>query len=261
MQHDGLAARGTGAAAPFVLPQPERLALPDGAVQVWRLDDAQVDPACTRLAHTLAPDERARALAYRHARHCNGYIARRGLLRWLVGGYLHCQPEALRLAVSPFGKPVLQWPQTGLAFSVAHTDGLALLAFARDCRLGVDVERRAGGVAGGVNAADVPGFGRGIFSVQEAQVLARARPASAEALLSIWTRKEALLKALGTGLSVDPTAYTTEDDWRRGAGHWRASRDGIPMSGWTCLDLDAGAGFRAALAVSLPDASVAWHRC
>ncbi|WP_373376169.1 4'-phosphopantetheinyl transferase superfamily protein [Cupriavidus nantongensis] len=259
MQHDGLAAQGAAAPAPlapFLLPQPERLALPDGAVQVWRLDDAQVDPACTRLAHTLAADERARALAYRHARHRNGYIARRGLLRWLVGGYLHCRPEALRFIVSAYGKPVLQWPQARLAFSVSHTDGLALLAFARDCRLGVDVERRAGGV----KVADVPGFGRGIFSAQEAQVLARAR-LSAEALLSIWTRKEALLKALGTGLSADPTAYTTEDDWRRGAGHWQASRDGIPMSGWTCLDLDAGAGFRAALAVSLPDASVTWHRC
>ncbi|SPA33012.1 putative 4'-phosphopantetheinyl transferase superfamily protein [Cupriavidus taiwanensis] len=257
MQHDGVAARGAVDTAPFVLPQPERLALPDGAVQVWRLDDAQVNPACARLAHTLAPDERARALAYRHARHCNGYVARRGLLRWLVGGYLHCQPEALRLTVSPFGQPVLQWPQAGLAFSVSHTDGLALLAFARDCRLGVDVERRAGDV----NVAAVPGFGRGIFSAQEAQVLARAPPAAADALLGIWTRKEALLKALGTGLSADPTAYTTEDDWRRGAGHWRASRDGIAMSGWTCLDLDAGAGFSAALAVSLPEASVTWHRC
>ncbi|SPA40802.1 putative 4'-phosphopantetheinyl transferase superfamily protein [Cupriavidus taiwanensis] len=258
MQHDGLAAQAAGTSAPLVLPQPERLALPDGAVQVWRLEDAQVDPACTRLAHTLAPDERARALAYRHARHCHGYIARRGLLRWLVGGYLHCRPEALRFTMSAFGKPVLQWPQARLAFSVSHTDGLALLAFALDCCLGVDVERRAGGV----NVAEVPGFGRGIFSAQEAQVLARARPASADALLSIWTRKEALLKALGTGFSADPTGYTTEDDWRRGAGHWRASHHGTSISaGWTCLDLDAGAGFRAALAVSLPDASVTWHRC
>lgn len=257
MQHDGFAARGAGAAAPLVLPQPEQLALPDGAVQVWVLDDAQVDPACTRLAPTLAPDERGRALAYRHARHCNGYIARRGLLRWLIGGYLHCRPEALRFAVSAFGKPVLRWPQARLAFSVSHTDGLALLAFARDCRLGVDVERRAGGL----DVADVHGLGRGIFSAREAQALANARTASADALLCIWTRKEALLKALGTGLSADPTAYTTEDDWRHGAGHWRASHDGTPMSGWTCLDLDAGAGFRAALAVSLPDASVTWHRC
>ncbi|SPK75865.1 putative 4'-phosphopantetheinyl transferase superfamily protein (plasmid) [Cupriavidus taiwanensis] len=257
MQQDGLATRGARAAAPLVLPQPERLALPDGAVQVWELDDTQVNPACTRLAHTLAPDERARALAFRHARHCNGYVARRGLLRWLLGGYLHCRPEALRFTISAFGKPVLQWPQARLAFSVSHTDGLALLAFARACCLGVDVERRAGGE----NIAGVPEFGRGIFSPQEAQRLARARPASADALLSIWTRKEALLKALGMGLSADPSAYTTEDDWQRGAGHWRASRDGTAMSGWSCLDLDAGAEFRAALAVALPDASLTWHRC
>ncbi|MDQ0141253.1 4'-phosphopantetheinyl transferase family protein [Cupriavidus necator] len=228
--------------------------MPDGAVQVWLLEDAQVGPVCARLAHTLAPDERARAGAYRHARHGNGYIARRGLLRWLLGGYLQCPPEALRFAVSAFGQPVLQWPQAGLAFSVSHTDGITLLAFARDCRLGVDVERRADGL-------DAPGLGRGVFSPAEARTLARARPDSTDTLLSLWTRKEALLKALGTGLSGDPTAYTTADDERRGAGHWRASRHGTTLSGWTCLDLDTGPAFRGALAVSLPDASVTCHGC
>lgn len=254
MQPDGIAARGAGTTAPLLLPQPEQLALPDGTVQVWALDDAQVDPACTRLAHTLAPDERARALAYRHARHCNGYIARRGLLRWLLGGYLRCAPEALLFAVSAFGRPVLQWPQARLAFSVSHTDGIALLAFARACRLGVDVERRTGGL-------DAPGLGHGVFSAVEARTLARARSDPTETLLRLWTRKEALLKALGTGLAGDPTAYSTHDDGRRGAGHWRASHHGAAICGWTCLDLDAGAAFRAALAVSLPDASVTCHRC
>ncbi|WP_427307414.1 4'-phosphopantetheinyl transferase family protein [Cupriavidus sp. H39] len=254
MQQDGFAALGAVDAAPLVLPEPERLALPDGAVQVWMLEDAQVSPACARLAHALAPDERARALAYRHARHREGYIARRGLLRWLLGGYLRWPPEALRFAVSAFGKPVLQWPPAGLAFSVSHTDGIALLAFGRDCRLGVDVERRAGGL-------DAPGLGRGVFSAVEARTLARARPDSTDTLLRLWTRKEALLKALGMGLSGDPTAYTTGNDRQRGAGHWRASHHGTAISGWTCLDLDAGPAFRAALAVSLPDASVTCHGC
>ncbi|MDK3022267.1 4'-phosphopantetheinyl transferase superfamily protein [Cupriavidus taiwanensis] len=234
---------------PFVLPEPARLALPDGTVQLWVLEDAQVGPACAQLGHTLAPGERARALAYRHARHCQGYIARRGLLRWLIGGYLHCQPEALRLTASAFGKPVLQWPQAALAFSVSHTDGMALLAFARDCRLGVDVERRAGGL-------DVPGLGRGIFSAREMQALAHARHGSADTLLRLWTRKEALLKALGTGLSGDPTAYTTEDDRQRGAGHWRAWHHGTAMAGWTCIDLVFGEEIRGALAVSRADACI-----
>lgn len=254
MQPDGFAAHGAVGTAPLVLPDPQRLALPDGAVQVWMLEDAQIGPACARLAHALAPDERARALAYRHARHRDGYIARRGLLRWLLGGYLRCPPEALRLAVSAFGKPGLQWPQAGLDFSVSHTDGIALLAFARDCHLGVDVERRAGGL-------DAPGLGRGVFSAVEARTLARARPDSTETLLTLWTRKEALLKALGLGLSGDPTAYTTRDDERRGTGHWRASHHGTAIPGWTCVDLNAGPAFRAALAVSLPDASVTCHAC
>ena len=137
---------------------------------------------------------------------------------------------------------------------MSHTDGMALLAFARDCRVGVDVERR-------IDDLDVADFGRGIFSALERQMLDAARPDSAARLLSIWTRKEALLKALGTGLSGEPDAYTTVDDSLLGEGHWCASHNGTAMSGWTCVDLVLGPQVRGALAVSLEDARVTLRLC
>jgi 4'-phosphopantetheinyl transferase len=253
MQHDCLAKRSTGPAASVWLPAPERLALPEKAVQIWVLDDALLEPACSTLSHTLSPDERQRAQRYRHATHRDRFIARRGVLRCLLGCYLRCNPGALRFRVSPSGKPALQWPTAAIAFSVSHTDGMALLAFAWDCRLGVDVERRT-------DELDVPGIGRGIFSPAEARALDRAQAGPA-ALLRIWTRKEALLKALGTGLCGDPAAYTTEDECRRGPGHWRASHRGATLAGWTCVDLAFGPEIGAAVAVSLEDASVTLHHC
>jgi len=245
-------ARNTGLPS---LPDPSCLSLPEQAVHVWVLNEALIDPVSSTLVHTLSPDERQRARAYRRERNRNDFIARRSLLRWLIGGYLACDPASLRFGVTPFGKPALQWPHAaGFAFSVSHTDGMILLAFAWNCRVGVDVERRIDGL-------DVACIGQGIFSPIEEAALDPPRLDSAATFLSIWTRKEALLKALGVGLSGEPNAYTTEDDLLLGEGRWCASHNGTTISGWTCLDLVLGPEVRAALAVSLEEASVTLHKC
>ncbi len=131
---------------------------------------------------------------------------------------------------------------------------MALLAFAWDCRVGVDVEQWIDGL-------DTPGIGRGTFSATEEKMLDAARPDPTARLLSIWTRKEALLKALGTGFSGEPNAYTTEDDSLLGEGHWCASHHGARIAGWTFLDLPLGAHFRGALALSLEGARVTLQFC
>jgi 4'-phosphopantetheinyl transferase len=118
----------------------------------------------------------------------------------------------------------------------------------------VDVERRIDGLG-------VAGIGGGILSPIEEKALDATSPDSAATLLGIWTRKEALLKALGMGLSGEPNAYTTEDDFLLGEGRWCASYNGTAISGWTSLDLALGPEVRAALAVSLENASVTLHHC
>ena len=236
---------------PFFLSQLADLSLPGKTVSVWVLDDTLIEPACSALERTLSPDERGRARAYRQEKHRNRFVARRGVLRWLIGACLSCNPESLRFNVTPFGQLVLLGSYSErLAFSISQTDGMALLALAWDCRVGVDVERRIDGL-------DMPGIGRGIFSATEQKMLDAARPDSTQRLLKLWTRKEALLKALGTGLAGEPDAYATEDDALLGESHWRASHQGSRISGWTFLDLPVGPQFQGALAVSLEDARVA----
>jgi 4'-phosphopantetheinyl transferase len=234
----------------LLLPRPKHLSLPKHTVQIWVLDDSLIETACTALANTLSHDEQQRARSYRQAKHRHRFVARRSVLRGLLGAYLSCRPESLRFDVTPFGKPLLKEPNDArLAFNVSHTEGTALLAFAWDCMIGVDIERRTGNL-------DIRDVGRGVFSSIEQKAIDTAQADPAATLFKIWTRKEALLKALGTGLSVEPDAYTTEDDFLRGEGHWRASHHGVAMSRWTCVDLVFGPQLRGALAVSLDDARV-----
>lgn len=231
------------------------LPLPENVVQVWVFHDSLVKQACVSLAPALSPDERRRAGAYKHDSSRDRFIARRGTLRWLIGRYFECKPESVRFSLGPFGKPALQWPfAPEFAFNVSQTHSMALFAFARNCQVGVDVEQLVDGV-------DIAGVGRQVFSSTEQNAIASSRRGSKNAFFRHWTRKEALLKATGTGLSGPLKCYTTEDEPQAGENQWRASRNGFPMSGWTFLDLTPSADVRAAVAVSGIKAQVCIHLC
>jgi 4'-phosphopantetheinyl transferase len=238
-----------------VAPISDRLSLPENTVQVWVLHESVIQYACAALKHTLSPDELLRAGTYLQDKHRDCFIARRGILRRLLGGYLNCEPASLRFGSTQYGKPVLLHPDAAsFAFSVSHTDGVALFAFASNCRIGVDVEHWIDGM-------EVAGIGRDIFSSGEEETLASAGPDSVATFFSLWTRKEALLKAIGTGLSHQPMSYSTENDPQRGKGFWRASYNGAALSGWTCRDLALEPHIRGALAVSMNDAELSLQFC
>ena len=224
--------------------------LPEKAVQIWVLCDWAAEETCQALGHVLSKDERQRANSYRQITHQNSFIYRRCTLRWLIGHYLDCNPESLRFGVNPFGKPALQGPDAAdFEFSISQTEGMAVLAFTRNCRVGVDVEKMASGI-------DIHGVGQIVFSASEQKAVYASTQDEKSAFFTIWTRKEALLKAVGTGLSGQPSAYLTQDEVQHGRNQWRASHEGVPLPGWTFLDLALGPGVKGALAVSRDDAQV-----
>lgn len=110
------------------------------------------------------------------------------------------------LARTENGAPLLTGQ--GRAISFAHSDRLAICALSTKERVGVDVEpldRRI------TRADDIAAR---YFSDGEQALLARANDRD-RAFLGIWTRKEALGKALGTGLNnaaaaLDTTAYPAD---------------------------------------------------
>lgn len=236
---------------------PPGLLLAPDEVQVWVLHAAHVPACCSALAHTLSADERARAGRYRAEQHRQRFMARRGMLRWLSARYLGCSPQALRWGVEGVGKPLWQQPTAPvLAFSISQTESMALLAFAWDCRVGVDVQQEMADV-------DIAGVGQAVFSAAEQAALAGARGDAGAEFFRLWSRKEALLKAVGSGLSQEATSYTTqqEEERQRGRHEWRALHRGAAITGWTFLDLAPGAGVSAALAVSRQEARMLLRPC
>ena len=211
------------------LEPPKTLTLTSGEAHVWRAQLDQPPEVVERFLRTLDEDERARAKRFHFEKHRQNFVVGRGFLRSLLGRYLETQPEDIRFSYGAQGKPSLgdEHHAGSLRFNASHSGEMALYAFVRDCEVGVDVEL----VKGDFAAQEIA---ERFFSASEITALsalpATERPAG---FFRCWTRKEAYIKAIGSGLShpLDQFDVTVE----------------IP--GWSIVDLDVGSGYAAALAL------------
>ena len=128
----------------------------------------------------------------------------RGLLRELLGGYLHQSPSSLEFSYGQHGKPLLSGGNisSGLCFNLSHSSGLVVYAIARGRNLGMDVEHVRADSAG-------EDIARRYFSAQEVSDLQMLPPeARVEGFFHCWTRKEAYLKATGMGLQIPLDSFS-----------------------------------------------------
>ena len=176
---------------------PAEVALPPGEVHLW---SARLDPPeqFLRTCETLlAADERARAARFREGPLRDRYIAGRGTLRILLGRYFRADPAEISLVYQPHGKPELgpRWNERGVEFNLSHSGEVALFAFTHARPIGVDVEA----VRRMPNAA---GLMERFFAADEIAQWRQALPERQDLVFfQGWTRKEAWLKAVGSGLS------------------------------------------------------------
>ncbi|MGD0901115.1 MAG: 4'-phosphopantetheinyl transferase superfamily protein [Thermoguttaceae bacterium] len=191
-----------------------------------RLDPHEVHLWCTPLdlprsaieglLPALAEDERRRADRFRLGELRDRFIAGRGLLRWVLSRYLRIAPAELRFDYEPRGKPVLrgqgtiaagEYPRTGdLSFNVSHSHSLAMFAVAAGHPIGVDLEQVR-------PMRDLEGLVERFFAPAErrqwGQLPETDRPL---AFFYGWTRKEAWLKATGSGLSFPLSEFCVNLD-------------------------------------------------
>jgi 4'-phosphopantetheinyl transferase len=121
------------------------------------------------------------------------------LHRLVLGGVLGQDPAAVALGRDASGRPCL--PGDALHTSLSHADGFAAVAISGHGAVGIDVELAT-------RAADMPAIADHVWHPDEARVLAALpQPEQATALLRLWVRKEALLKAAGIGLSREMHSF------------------------------------------------------
>lgn len=175
-----------------------------GYVHIWRISLEQPEPVYRTLSDCLASDERDRADRFRFDEGRRRYVAGRGILRSILAGYLGARPQEIRFQYGPQGKPSLEkkYESAGLHFNLAHTRDVAICACTRQYEIGVDVEH--------IHPVDeMDRIARRILS--ERDYLAWNHLPDELRLFAFykcWTQKEALIKALGYGLSQSMSQWS-----------------------------------------------------
>jgi 4'-phosphopantetheinyl transferase len=171
-------------------------ALAAGEVHVWNANLDVFEAQAATLQATVSADELHRASKFYFERDRRHYIVARGILRSILASYLGTEAARIEFRYSMYGKPELAKPAgSGLHFNVSHSESVALYAFAIGRRIGIDVERIR-------DDFDFELIAKRSFSLFEHAALKRM-PATERrrAFFVCWTRKEAYIKALGTGLN------------------------------------------------------------
>jgi len=193
----------------------------------------------------LSSEEKARAARYRFDRDRERFVVGRGWLRTMLARYAASEPGEIEFAYGPQGKPELnaRFASRRVHFNLSHSGGLALLAVTRDSPIGVDVENLH-------SSRDFAGIAQRFFSAAETAALER-RPISdqARAFFTVWTAKEAWLKATGEGIAkaLDQVEVSLLSDGGVGLRQLHGSPSAI--SGWTLGALYPARGYVGAVAV------------
>jgi 4'-phosphopantetheinyl transferase len=188
-------------------------ALEPGTCHTWW---ARADDARPSLRARLDADEQQRLIALRRPVDRDRFLVTWSLTRLALASYLDLAPAMIRISRTcpkcrrPHGKPRLTPPAPApIELSVSHSGNRIAVEFAWGTAVGIDVEQLR---------SDVPvdELAPQVLTAQEAEQLRGFDgPERTAGFLTYWTRKEAVLKALGHGLTVDLRSFSVSGPGER----------------------------------------------
>lgn len=169
-------------------------------VHIWTisLKDA-VAKNLQRLRQILSDSENKRANRFHFNEHKAKFIVTHNALRHILSRYLLVSPEAINFDEDDYGKPFIK--SNEFAFNLTHSKDYALVACAQNGTLGIDVEY--------IQTSFEDGVAKRFFSEEENHQLQQSTAQMRLPLFyQIWSRKEAIIKAVGKGLHLPLKSFT-----------------------------------------------------
>lgn len=198
----------------------------------------------------LDEQEQARADRFTDVGPLRRFALCRAALRALLCHELGCRNEQLAFGASEHGKPfaIVQGLPARISFNVSHSGKHGLVALAPEGRLGVDVEEC-------IPHRNLDTLIETVFTPGEQAELASITGSDRHrAFFRLWTVKEALVKALGTGFSLDVSTFEVPSAIRYGAPSAVFSFPRVPSAQWRVESFD-NEGYVAATVHELTPAS------
>lgn len=178
-------------------------------IDLWISNPGELDAETRRrLESLISSDERLRLERIAVQKGRDQFLASRALLRTTLSRYVRRDPRDWQFVKNNYGRPYLARGQTRqpLHFSVSHTVGLLIVGISEIEHFGVDVEF----VNPGMNYLSLA---RAAFADAEVLKLANAKAKErCELFFSLWTLKEAYVKARGAGFAIPPALFSIESE-------------------------------------------------
>jgi len=177
----------------------------DQTIHIWQISLVASQEELNHLHSLLSTNELARANRFKFEKHRNRFIIARAHLRKILSYYLNCLPQDIHFQYAQRGKPFLT--DTSLQFNLSHSEDVAIVALRNQYDIGVDIEK--------IESPFKEDVAKRFFSDKEYKLLQTLDDSQkVKAFYTIWSKKEALIKALGEGLfaPLDKFSVTLNPD-------------------------------------------------
>lgn len=172
----------------------KKIILFSNEVHIWRARLSFTTQQLNTFFSFLTNDEKDRALKFSFKSDIHKFIISRAILRLIISRYLNLYPSEIVFFQNYYGKPFVV--NQNLRFNVSHSNEYAVFAFTESKTVGIDIEF----IREGFDEIEIA---ERFFSPKEIMELKSIPPfLRKKAFFNCWTRKEAFIKAKGTGLST-----------------------------------------------------------
>lgn len=222
---------------------PKDITLSSNDLHVWRIALHRERDVIARSRAMLNDEEKARAdrLIVKEPR--QNFTIARAALRSILSRYLNTPADKLEFIYGPQGKPVLATHE--LFFNLTHSRDIALLAITRHAEVGIDIEHMD-------PARATEDIAARFFSPAEQSAFAAYHgDERIRAFFRCWSRKEAVIKALGEGLLCPLNSFDVSLD-EHDARLLAFRRHDIDASTWRIMSVFPHPAYMAAVATSQP---------
>lgn len=189
--------------------------------------------------------EKERANRFRFPQLKKRWLVSRAGLKDILAQYCSLTPENVRFEHEQYGKPLLadRTGEPNLHFNLSHSHNLALVGVTRVAPIGVDLEYLR-------PVSDWRNVAKRFFSPNEYRQFMRVPANQRErAFYCCWTRKEAVIKATGEGLSARLDSFDVSFAPGEPTEVIKSHLPGPAASRWQLTHLNVADGFVGAVAL------------
>jgi 4'-phosphopantetheinyl transferase len=220
------------------------LSLSPDYIDIWKIDLNIEDKNIFNHAKCLSNEERTRADKYISGKKSREFIITRSSLRNILGHVLKVNPGVFEFCYSKHGMPMLS-PRSGfpdISFNVSHSFDVSLIAITINQAVGIDVEKVRTDI-------EYEKLAVRFFSDNEYQAIMQYHDQlRLRAFFATWTRKEALVKAIGTGIAMGLKSFDVSVNPDGPAKLLETRWNPDLQNEWSITSIDTGDDYFACLA-------------